>query len=447
MKKLSSFLKLGLISLGIAIPSSLTVLAVNSFATGLIISIVFKRREAKLISLISLIGLFLLISFKNSWQIKTVFLFLFLGLTGLLFASLIKSNLRPLSLLFFLSLSYLLIALVDGKSIRQVVQHEPIDNNYTTDMACYLKTYFLVEKGMPFYQAYATGEIGEASTDDYPGEIWGWKTPFLFYLWKIFPGRDGRTIYWLLTSLVLSTPFITYLIAKELVGKNLASLSSFLIWPYFLLPLKEIFFIQVEWWALIFFLTGFYFLIKEKFFWTTLFFSLTLFSRELFAVHLFSLLVVLFLIKKKRMCLSLLLPFLFILLFYALIHVPQVGKYENLKNLNSWWRETRKTNNVVNSWPYVRTTLAFNSWQYLLFSFFPFRISLISSFFSLIYLYLRKKKAKYLLSLASFLLFFLFQFKPGLMTLYHEYWGVYYVPTTLICCPAIIESFRKRGFS
>lgn len=343
----------------------------------------------------------------------------------------------PVTLLLFLTIGYLVIALTKGGQVRARVSQEPIYGSYTTDMMGYLKTYYLIKKGMPFYQAYALGEIGGAA-GGYPGEIWGWKTPFLFYLWKIFPGKDGRSIYWFFTCLVLLIPLTSYLIAKELVGQKLAYLSSLLVWPYFLLPLKEITFIQVEWWALTLFLLGFYFLLKEKVIWTTLFFSFTLFARELFAVHLLSLLIVLLITKKRKMIISILLPFLFISLFYLFVHIPNVGKYEDLSILSDWWRISPKTINLFLSWKYVQTTLAFNSQQYLLVNLFPFRVSLILSSLALLYLNSKRKSAKYLLFLASFLPFFLFQFKPGLMTIYHDYWGIYYVPLTLIGLPAAV---------
>jgi len=344
----------------------------------------------------------------------------------------------PITLLLFLTIGYLVIAITNGGQVRAIVSQEPIYDNYTTDMMGYLKTYYLIKKDMPFYQAYALGEIGDAAGDSYPGEIWGWKTPFLFYLWKIFPGKDGKSIYWFFTCLVLLVPLTSYLIAKELVGQKLACLSSFLVWPYFLLPLKEITFIQVEWWALIFFLLGFYFLLKEKVLWTTLFFSFTLFARELFAVHLLSLFIVLLITKKRKMIISILLPFLFISLFYLFVHMPNVDQYEDLSILSHWWRISPKAINIFSSWKYVRTTLAFNSHNYLLVSLFPFRVSLIFSSLALFFLNSKRKSAKYLLFLASFLPFFIFQFKPGMMTIYHDYWGIYYVPLTLISLPAAV---------
>lgn len=440
---ISSLLKIGLISLGLAVSSSTSVLAVNSFCCGLINSILFKKKElkVKIISLILLSGLIFLISIKNSWDLKGAFLSWFLILTGAWLGALIKNNLRALVLLACLTLGYLLVAFIDGRPIRQVVKQEPIYDRYRTDMKSYLKTYYLLEKGVSFYEAYAIGEKGDAFTDNYPGEIWGWKTPFLFYFWKIFPGKDGRTIYWLFLSLVLTTPFAAFLIGKELVGEKHAFLSSFLLWPYFLLPLKEITFIQVEWWGLVFFLWGFYFLIKDKLFWTGFFMALTLFSRELFIVHLFFIGLVLFFSKKRKAFLAVFTPFLLLAAFYLLVHIPQVGKYEDLQKLSSWLR----TSQAQFSLEGVKRSLAFNSNNYLLTSFFPFRWSLIVSSLCLFFLFLKQKKIKYLLALVSFLPFFFIQFKPGMMTHYHDYWGIYYIPLTLLFLPGIIKAVRLKN--
>ena len=199
----------------------------------------------------------------------------------------------------------------------------------------------------------------------------------------------------------------------------------------------------MEWWGLIFFLIGFYYLLKKNFLLTTIFFTLTLFSRELFVVHLFSLLVILFIKRQKKMLFSIIIPILSILLFYLTVHIPNVANFENLKNMNSWLRETNISSNF-NSWPMVRTTLAYNSWQYLFYNLYLFRTSLLLSSLALLFLYFKRKSDKYFLLIASYLPFFLFQFKPGLTTLYHDYWGIYYVPLTLIAVPVVIKLLTNK---
>ncbi|MFC1711798.1 hypothetical protein ACFLZ1_04410 [Patescibacteria group bacterium] len=441
--RFDTFFKIGLLLLGITVPSSMAVSLVNSLGAGFLSSIVLKKQEKKF--LVLLFSAIFLLWLNNSWEISRFILVCFFIIAGLIFGSFLKKNLKYIAFLFVLTLGYLLIAFFDGKHVRTQVKLEPVYDRYTTDMRGYLKTYFLVGQGKPFYSSYALSEKGDISTDSYPGEIWGWKTPFLFYLWNIFPGSDGRSIYWLFVILVVFIPVASFLIAKEVVGKKLAALSSFLVWPYFLLPLKELSFIQVEWWGLIFFFFGFYFLLKKINFYTFLFFIFAVFSRELYLVHLAALLAVLILKKDKKRLIAIFPVFLIIIAFYVFVHIPQVAKFENLGSISNWLRSGGVNKWVsIQEWFYVRNTLAYNSWQYLLFNIFPSRLTFAFSFIGLGGLFLKRKKLKYLLSLGIFVPFFIFMFKPGLMTMMHDYWGIYYVPLTFLFAPSLLMLLRKK---
>jgi hypothetical protein len=447
--KFGLLIKIFILALGLAVPSSFNVLFFNCLAVGGLASNFLKKRNFWVFGL-----LFILMFWVwkiNGWQISWFWLACFLVSASFWLTSFLKRNIKYFVLIFVLTFGYFLVAFKDGRAVRQLVKDEPVYEKYTNDMMGYLKVYYLIEQGKEFYSSYALTEKGHAFTNNYPGEIWGWKTPFLFYLWKLMLGADGRSIYWLFCLFVMTVPLLSFLIASQVFNKSLACFSSFLVWPYFLLPLKDITFIQVEWWGLVFFLAGFYFLLKKKHFWIWLFFLMAVFARELYLVHIGVLLGVFIFKKDKKRVLSILSVLLLIFVFYVFIHIPQVARFENLNSWQEWLRVKGEVSLLsFKTWPAVRNTLAFSSWNYLVFRLFPFRIVFLMSFLSLVWLWFKEKGLKYLLSLVCFFPFFMLQFRPGLITLHHDYWGIYFMPLALLFSPGILivfKSLRKKDKS
>src|SRR3989344_9552610 len=82
-----------------------------------------------------------------------------------------------------------------AESLLGSISREPELETYTTDMKAYLRTYYEVRKGKPYYASLAQAVRGDATRDNFPGEVWGWKSPLIFYLWAALPGPSGISVY------------------------------------------------------------------------------------------------------------------------------------------------------------------------------------------------------------------------------------------------------------
>lgn len=316
------------------------------------------------------------------------------------------------------------------------ISQEPELETYTTDMRAYLRTYYQIRQGKPYYQSLAESVVGDATRDNLPGEIWGWKSPVIFYAWALLPGPAGLSVYIAFLLFLLATLFAIYKLAKKFVGRW-AILAPYLVFPYFLLPLTEITLFQVEWWALCFFILGLTFLFYQKFLPACLFFSLTIFTRELFVFHLLTLLAASLILRKKIHVLVLSLPIILLVCFYILYHIPNIYRFESFGSMTSWWRT-----GLIRGWHLVRPTLAFSQVNYLLFFLQPLRLFLVMATLGLGSLLARNRhREQSLLSLASFLAFFFFIFAFGIQTRWQDYWGIYYVPLAIAFSPTVLTLF------
>lgn len=326
-----------------------------------------------------------------------------------------------------------------AQQLLEDIAQEPKLETYTTDMKAYLRTYYEVRKGQPYYFSLATSVIGDATRDNLPNEIWGWKLPFIFYLWAILPGPPGVNVYFFFIILVLAALCASYKLSYPLIGK-FAWLSPYLLATYFVLPLTQQTLFQVEWWALCFFILGLTFLIYQKKLLAMIFFLFCLFTRELFLIHLAMLTLAYLLFRRYRDLWIFAIPVVTLIAFCFFYHLPNVYQFESFGPVNSWWR-----GNTHRGWYLVRPTLSYSSWNYFFYFLSPFRIFLLLAIIGLVNkLHLSKNKLIPLFSLFSFLPFFIFIFFFGIQTKWQDYWGIYYVPLSLIFVPTVLSLFQKK---
>lgn len=314
------------------------------------------------------------------------------------------------------------------------ISQEPKLETYTTDMMAYLRTYYEVRSGHPYYLSLSNSVVGDATRDNQPEEIWGWKLPFIFYFWSILPGPAGTSVYFGFVILLITTLFASYKLSSK-INHKFAWVSPYLLLGYFILPLTEITLFQVEWWAACFFIIGLTFLIYQKKLWAMTFFLFCILTRELFLVHLAMLAIVYLLYRRYRDIWIFAVPAVSLILFYIFYHLPNVYQFESFGPMTSWWR-----GNVQRGWYLVRPTLSYSSWNYFFYFLYPFRIILSFAVIGLIrQIQQSKNKFAPLLSLFSFLPFFIFIFFVGIQTKWQDYWGIYYLPLSLIFAPTIIS--------
>lgn len=334
-----------------------------------------------------------------------------------------------------------------SSQLRSTISREPKLETYTTDMKSYLKVLYLIRRDEPYYPSFGKAIIGDATRNNMPEEVWGWKLPFIFYVWKYLPGPTGINVF--IGFIILSglTFYASYKITEPILGK-FAFLSPYCLLGYFILPLTDITLFQVEWWAVCFFILGLNFFLEKRKILAFLLFTMSVFTRELFVFHLVIIAIVSsvgYIQNKKTMnrLLSQLfifvVPIVLLVLFYVSYHLPQVFSIQTYGPVSSWLRE-----GTIRGWSLVRPTLSYASWNYQLYFLFNFRILLFLSTAGLVMLIFFNKMRSYsLIALCTFLPFFIAIFRFGIQTKWHDYWGIYYIPFALIFCPVGLIIFGR----
>lgn len=336
------------------------------------------------------------------------------------------------------------VALVDGVQLRNQLAQK-ISPPFMTDMFVYLNTVRDYKQTGNYYQAFAHSLQGLSpnyGTGQLAGEIWGWKQPLIFTVWRLLPGNT-TAIQWLgviVFSLVL---LASYKLARVFVPPHQALIAPFLVWPYFRYPLTEMTLLQVEWWALVVFILGFMAYLHRRFWLAGIAFAFSLAIRELFALPILGLVALQLLQRRLRAAFVISLPTILIFLpYYYFYHLGHVLNYEAFDLLSP----ATLRQGAQNGWQFVQTTLAYGSWSYGLWMARPFLLLLAANTIGIALLLIVKQKQRgELLSLSvSFLLFFLLSFKLGIMDVWHDYWGIYYVPLLLTSTPIVFYFLDKE---
>lgn len=339
---------------------------------------------------------------------------------------------------------FLILCLPQKKSLNfsfrktgQIVNIEPKNKAYFTDETKYLKTFYLLGKGFPYYQAHyqamkqMAGEEAEVWTKD----AWGWRLPTVFYFWKFFTNQ-GEGIFNLFLFMSFLTFINAFLIAKKFVSPKLALLASFILIPYFFNALKSTSFLFITWWALFFFILGLTCFFYQKLAWSTLFFTLSIITREHFIIPFIFMFLISYFFKKKKY------PFLIPIIIFFLVakfHSFQVEKIVNLSHSLGLQQRLGGFSKKL-----LLATLSFSTNLYFSIDWRPALIWLSFALVGLISLTL-KSKDKYLplIALASFSpLIIILPFMCN--STWQDYWGVFYVPTGAIFSLTIFRLFKEK---
>lgn len=436
-----NILNLLILFLGISTPSSLVVVAIHSSIFGLLLKAIFvkktgKRNNVLLIVFALLYGLVVYLGVKDINFFGTALICIFLNF--LIGQQLLKNSKKfILTVLVLMILGYGLVQLIEGESLRRLFSVEPVA--YNSDMSTYLKVLISMKKGEDFYESLSNVSKQQFGEQGYL-EIWAWKQPLIFYLWKIFPG-DGRSIIYLGLIIFSANLMAVYLIGRKFLSAISALLCPYIIWPYFRFPLVEQTIAQVEWWALSALIMGFMLLLYNKRWLAGFLFAICLGIRELFVIPIAFIVMVDLIKKDLKQTIKLVLPTVLLLLpFYLFVHIQNISKYADIHRLINY--ATRS--GMPSGWKYIRPTLAYNSWSYALSNFRPFLVLLILNSFFLLLKIKRDKKYFDSLILAAYLPFFFLSLKIGMFDLWHDYWGIYFVPFMLLATPISLNYFIEK---
>lgn len=308
------------------------------------------------------------------------------------------------------------------------------DIPYNNDPGVLLKTYKLIENGQDYYKSFKEAQLGRFALSIMPKDIWGWRLPTIFYIWKLLPG-NALSIYFLYLLMACCLLYVSYQIGKRYLGEKLGFISPYLLLPYLHFGARDQMFLETEWWSVSIFIFAIYFLIKTKLLISTVLLSLTLLIREVYLLPI-GLMLIYSIFKQRRLISVFLIPIISFAIFF-LYHIYRVNYF-----IDAWG--TLFTARTVNNGIYfLQQTLAFASWEYLLNQFRPFLLLTLAAAIGCLYILKVQKKQEVIFLLLAFLPFPIAFLRFG-TTPFNDYWGLIYIPTAIILAPTVLIVFKKN---
>lgn len=417
---------------GLIVPYSLFSLLPNVLAIGLVYGMIVRERFHTRISFVSILifsifSLLYLARWPDERSVLAIIVFILSYIFSITFLA--KKKLFVFLVLSVLIFGLFLTGLTEGRHIITEVSHEP-GVEYTTDMRAFLKTYYLMKNGENYYPAFAKGVSGAEGTG-FGLDIGGWREPFIFYLWKYLT-VDGSQIYFLSIIFFSINLLASYSIARQFLPEKTAILAPLLLWSYFHYPMVDLTYMQMEWWAMSFFLWGlaFYFSTKKNY--SGIFFALSLATRELFIFSIATIMVIKLSRRHFRSFVLILLPLLCFFVFYVLVYIPNLIPYETVFLRTAGYSDLHMINRA----------LAYSSWSYLLGIYRPLIILFALTTTIAIWRVIRGTHSVETIRLmATYLPFSAVIFLAagsGRMTMWNDYWGIYIIPALLTVTPIIL---------
>lgn len=345
-----------------------------------------------------------------------------------------KLNLVKKLAIWVLIGTFLLAALATGGELRKFLGSDLVIGTYNNDPGILFKTYLLMEQNTDYYDAFKTAQLGRFGQQVVSHDVWGWRLPTIFYIWKLVPGSGGLSIYFLYLVLASILLFAAFKIGQRYLDFPISILPSYLIFPYLHFGARDQMFLETEWWSMFLFIASLYFLVWRKLFWATVLLSLTVLVREVYILPI-GLLFIFTIVKKRRLAPVFLIALGAFLIFF-LYHVYRVNFYIDA------WSTLFSPRTVDNGLFFVQQTLAFASWEYLFYQLRPFALFLAAATAGCWFLIKRRRKEEGIIWLLAFLPFPVSFLRFGSVP-YNDYWGLIYVPLGIILAPIVLGFFKN----
>ena len=330
---------------------------------------------------------------------------------------------KDLIVLILVIFGFVVSAWNNTNEVRRFLTHEPVTETYRTDLDDFLKTYYLMERGASYYQAFNQAVTENAYKNGALPNLWVWRLPTVFYLWQLVPGTWGLHIFGLFIALGIIGLGSAYKIGLVLSGSSsYALLSSYFLYPYLHFAVRNTELMHTEWWAIIPVMIGLWAIMQKKQKTALIFFCLALSIRELLLIPFLGIVILLYLGKFPKWRLYII-PIVtcIIALFLHTIFI-QHELQRTITHLTQL-----RTHPI--GFDIIRTSLAFGSWEYYFFDLRLFRLFWMAALITVSLL--RRKLAIIILPLLLFPLTFLLIGSSK----DNDYWGVLYMPFVLILAP------------
>jgi hypothetical protein len=129
------------------------------------------------------------------------------------------------------------------------VAQEPLAEKYGFDGKIYLKTMFLMKKGVPYYPAFTKAITEDKRYSAPPPLVFNYREPWPARFVALLPGNAGLDAWAVFLALVVASIVGAYVLASQFVSHGVSLLGPMLLSSYFSYSLTTKWFPLVELWA------------------------------------------------------------------------------------------------------------------------------------------------------------------------------------------------------
>lgn len=337
--------------------------------------------------------------------------------------------------------TFVLTTMIEGENIRMMLTQEPKAEAFNADGWLFLKTYYYVNRGMDYYQAFAQAYGEDGRNTGLPPDLWGFRSPVPFYFWSWATFGQAKLIYWWFVLMVLGVLTISFQIGQKIKPGLGNLIIPFLLMPYFVYPgtLHEL--MQLEWWGVLPLLVCLYGVLVDKPILIFLGGLLAPMMRETYALNVLGLGLTTLITKKTSL-------FRWFILVGGLYLVWLGGHAKAVFGiLNPSWTLVMSGRSHPLGLGFIMITLAFSTWRYLGA---PWRLLTVYlglvGMLGLKQLWLFPNKAKVVIWM--FGLFGINLLVYGVIGLYPwgDYWGVTIGPGIILALGVLINQNDKSFY-
>ena len=205
---------------------------------------------------------------------------------GVIYFFILKRTLKNLNKIFVahLVVFFLISAYFNSTDLRKMIAFEPAPKTYFNDYLEFLRNFYLVERGYGYYEGLVITHTEDGRSSTIPSKVWNWRLPAYAYLWKIFPGSGGISVYIFFLALSSAALYFTYRIGRVFLNPNQAVLVPYVLLPYFHFAARDLSFLEMEWWALSFLFLAIFAILKTRLYLLFISATLAMLLRELFLI-------------------------------------------------------------------------------------------------------------------------------------------------------------------
>lgn len=129
------------------------------------------------------------------------------------------------------------------------VNVEPPAEGYAFDPVLFQKTFYLMEDGADYYEAFGESFVQDSRFDAPTRDLAGWRSPTTYWLWSFFADRWSTIMYafvWLSAASLVGAYYVSRGAFKDVVA---AVVPATLLCPYYTFALARWWFPELEFWA------------------------------------------------------------------------------------------------------------------------------------------------------------------------------------------------------